>query len=125
MQRRRPRVSDSLQAWQLSVKTNLYGCQTEHLQEKRAAIRGTKKMETLVFVSSLLSTRETIGARSHVVMAHLSHINCERHHRLFLSEAGISTERSYFYMLLHHVLTQKKADVLKVCHSSCQPWQNV
>ena len=105
--------------------TNLYGCQTEHLREKRAVIRGTKKMETLVLVSSLLSTRETIGAHSHVVMAHLSHFNCERHNWLFLSEAGISTERSYSYMLLHHVLTPKKADVLKVCHSSCQPWQTV
>ena len=94
--------------------TNLLGCQSEHPQEKRLLIRGTKKMETLVLVGSILSTRETFGAHSHVVIAHLSHFNCERHHWLFLSQAGISTERSYSYMLLYHVLTQKKADVLKV-----------
>lgn len=80
--------------------------------------------------SSIPNTQET-RVCSHVAIASLSHLICDHSCWLLLSQAGISTEHcSHSYMLLHHVLTKKKANVLKVlndplCCLSCQPWQKV
>ena len=66
-----------------------------------------------------------------MVIAHLNHLHCDHSCWLLLSQAGISAVCCYSYMLLRHVATKTKADVLKfgnihhVCHSICQPWWKV
>ena len=60
----------------------------------------------------------TFGVRSHVVVARLSHCNCEHSGWLLFSWAVISAERSDSYTILCHVLTKKKANGLTVLKDS-------
>ena len=98
------RGSDWL-AWELSIKmqistaVKLTFCQGAKNACGEKKVRCLKKKGNNGF-NSALNTYETPGVHSHMAVAQLSHLNCEHGGWLWLSQAGISTERRYSYMFL-------------------------
>ena len=106
--------------------TNFCSSETDFLPEMFVATgkkRGVQKIGSIGF-SSAVSTRETFGAHSCMVVTCLSCFNYEQSGLLLLFlQAGISTECSHSNMLpsIHAMFRQEKGNVSKVLKDSpCQ-----